>query len=281
MKIKCPVCSKVLSIPDTAAGKVVKCPCGKQLRAPGGAATTAAAAALPPAAGSTARSPATQQPAASQFDPGFFDELTDTDLQPVKAVSKPGRAEVRDHSTGAKLLNQYSPGASGGAKASRMPQQPIGELRLATPGSRILATLVDTALYMVAAAIGIGLSVALFAIFGSDNPQAEQTGVAMAAMVIYGGSIFLAYAYNVFMITKLGQTVGKRALGIRMVNKQTGVTASFTDGFLIRNLVFGFLTGIPLVGAFIAIADLVFLFLEGHETLHDKLAKTIVVKSPR
>lgn len=281
MKIKCPACSKVLSIPNTAAGKVVKCPCGKQLRAPGGATTTVAAAALPPAAGATARSPATQQPAASQFDPGFFDELTDTDLEPVKAVSKPGRAEVRDHSTGAKLLNQYSPGAAGGSKASRMPQQPIGELRLATPGSRILATLVDTALYMVAAAIGIGLSVALFAIFGSDNPQAEQTGVAMAAMVIYGGSIFLAYAYNVFMITKLGQTVGKRALGIRMVNKQTGVTASFTDGFLIRNLVFGFLTGIPLVGAFIAIADLVFLFLEGHETLHDKLAKTIVVKSPR
>lgn len=281
MKIKCPACSKVLSIPDTAAGKVVKCPCGKQLRAPAGNASPATAKAPGPATGSAATRPAGNRPAASQFDPGFFDELTDTDLEPVKAVSKPGRAEVRDHSTGAKLLNQYSPGASGGSKASRMPQQPIGEMRLATPGSRILATLVDTALYMVAAAIGIGLSVALIAIFGSGNPQAEQTGVTIAAMVIYGGSIFLAYAYNVFMITKLGQTVGKRALGIRMVNKQTGVTASFTDGFLIRNLVFGFLTGIPLVGAFIALADLVFLFLEGHETLHDKLAKTIVVKSPR
>jgi uncharacterized RDD family membrane protein YckC len=216
MKIKCPACSKVLTIPDTAAGKVVKCPCGKQLRAPGGSATAAA-----------------KRPAAAQFDAGFFDELTDTDLQPVKAVAKPGRAEVRDHSTGAKLLNQYSPGASGGAKASRMPQQPIGEMRLATPGSRILATLVDTAFYMVAAGIGIGLSVAVAAIFGGGQPQGERPGLAVAMMVIYGGSIFLAYVYNVFMIAKLGQTLGKRSMGIRMVNKETGVPASFLDGFLI------------------------------------------------
>ena len=34
MKIKCPSCQKVLNIPPEAAGKVVKCPCGKQLRAP-------------------------------------------------------------------------------------------------------------------------------------------------------------------------------------------------------------------------------------------------------
>ena len=34
MKIKCPACNAILNIPSEAAGKVVKCPCGKQLRAP-------------------------------------------------------------------------------------------------------------------------------------------------------------------------------------------------------------------------------------------------------
>ncbi|HBV66241.1 MAG TPA: hypothetical protein DEF45_24825 [Rhodopirellula sp.] len=34
MKIKCPACNTVLNIPAEAAGKIVKCPCGKQLRAP-------------------------------------------------------------------------------------------------------------------------------------------------------------------------------------------------------------------------------------------------------
>ena len=38
MKIKCPACNTVLSIPAEAAGKIVKCPCGKQLRAPAAAA---------------------------------------------------------------------------------------------------------------------------------------------------------------------------------------------------------------------------------------------------
>ena len=32
MKIKCPACNAILNMPAGAAGKVVKCPCGKQLR---------------------------------------------------------------------------------------------------------------------------------------------------------------------------------------------------------------------------------------------------------
>lgn len=62
MKIKCPACNAILNIPSEAAGKVVKCPCGKQLRAPAAAAgpggvtsPTASPTASPtPAAGGTA-----------------------------------------------------------------------------------------------------------------------------------------------------------------------------------------------------------------------------------
>ena len=32
MKITCPKCSKVLNIPDRLVGKLVKCPCGQQMR---------------------------------------------------------------------------------------------------------------------------------------------------------------------------------------------------------------------------------------------------------
>lgn len=66
MKIKCPACSKLLNIPDTAAGKVVKCPCGKQLRAPqpGGAAAPAAQPQRP--APQTAAAPIPAQPAQAQ-----------------------------------------------------------------------------------------------------------------------------------------------------------------------------------------------------------------------
>ena len=105
MKIKCPGCGSLLQIPETAAGKVVKCKCGKQLRAP--AAKTGAPAAKPaaPAAAAkpTAQRPAPQRPAAQRPAPqppaaaappalDLFDDLTETDLGSVKAVHTPGLA---------------------------------------------------------------------------------------------------------------------------------------------------------------------------------------------
>jgi ribosomal protein S27E len=99
MKIKCPGCGKVLSIPETAAGKLVKCPCGKQLRAPAGSKT---AATQKPATKKPAAKPATPRPAAAkpapqpaaaapQLDDDLFGELTDQDLAPVKSVYSPGK----------------------------------------------------------------------------------------------------------------------------------------------------------------------------------------------
>jgi len=41
MKIKCPACEAVLSISVDTAGKIVKCPCGRQLRVPAKLANTA------------------------------------------------------------------------------------------------------------------------------------------------------------------------------------------------------------------------------------------------
>ena len=109
MKIKCPSCGKVLSIPEAAAGKIVKCPCGKQLRAPGGAAAPAGAAAKAPGPKPASPKPAPQKPAsrpaakkaaarpaaaAPALDDELFGELTDKDLSPVKSVYSPGQQVV-------------------------------------------------------------------------------------------------------------------------------------------------------------------------------------------
>ncbi len=49
--------------------------------------------------------------AGSSFDPDIFDELTDKDLLPVSAVSRPGVARpVGTSTTGGKLLQQYASG---------------------------------------------------------------------------------------------------------------------------------------------------------------------------
>ncbi len=100
MKVKCPGCGKLLSIPDSAAGKVVKCSCGKQLRAPGGKPSggTPSGGTKPGGAKSGGKpAPAVGKPAASRpaaapaLDDELFGELTDQDLTPVKSVYSPGQ----------------------------------------------------------------------------------------------------------------------------------------------------------------------------------------------
>lgn len=115
MKIKCPGCASLLQIPDSAAGKVVKCKCGKQLRAPS---PKAAAPAAQPSAQTPAQPAPPSAAAPAPYDPfasttpaktgTIFDELTDTDLTPVKAVQIPGaKAKVAPPSANAsKLLNE-------------------------------------------------------------------------------------------------------------------------------------------------------------------------------
>ncbi|PAY18134.1 hypothetical protein CKO51_17935 [Rhodopirellula sp. SM50] len=120
MKIKCPGCASLLQIPDTAAGKVVKCKCGKQLRAPGGPAAASAQAKPPaqarPGASAATRAPAQSRPLATPAPAaaaGLFDELTETDLAPIKAVQIPG-AKVAVKAPGAnaaKMLNEAISGS--------------------------------------------------------------------------------------------------------------------------------------------------------------------------
>ncbi|WP_442507668.1 RDD family protein [Novipirellula sp. SH528] len=280
MKIKCPACSAVLNIPETAAGKVVKCPCGKQLRAPGGAAKPAAAAAARPAAAANPnRAPAPQRPAAKpagpsmgDFDPAMFDELTDDDLkQPVLPVSRPGVAPGPAPGGGGGSMNPYAIGA-GGAMPSR------GSGNLASVGKRIGGAMID-GIFNMSGFFAASLLIPLFA--PAARGAGEQAAAGMSLLLIlvlfFLGSI--PFIVNMVLISMSGQSLGKKMVKTRIVDKQTGVQVGFLHGVLIRNIGFGFITGIPVIGGFIGLADVIYLFSEGHETLHDKLAQTIVVEA--
>lgn len=262
MKIKCPACAKILTIPESAAGKVVKCPCGKQLRAPGSATSVSAdnstASTTPARSGQPASRP-TPGPAA--IDPGIFDDLTENDLQPVKAASNPYQTPL-------------------GASSSQA--NSAGSNVLAKPGIRIGAVLLDGLFYILLTIPGFVLSFGLFAamIVASGETSGDKTnlngGDVIAILILLLG-MFLPTVINAILISKSGQTIGKKMVGIRMVDQNTGQPAGFLQGFLLRSLVFQLITGLPAIGFLIALADIFFLFTEGHQTLHDRLAKTRVV----
>lgn len=282
MKIKCPSCQSLLNIPDSAAGKVVKCPCGKQLRAPGGAPAAAAPDSIKRPAGAPPARPMTgvaTRPASRAagndhgFDAAMFDELTSDDLAPVRSVSNPSSVSMAGGSsaTGNKLRQQYGSSSAGGGYAASASN------RVAGVGKRIGGAVVDGIFVMIGFAVGIGLSVASVAILGPPAEDADPFATVGFWVILVGAAI--PTIINYVLVSKSGQTLGKKMVGTVIVDKDSGVPVGFGQGIFKRSMVFGFITGIPIVGPLIALVDIGFLFTEEHQTLHDRLANTLVVEA--
>lgn len=182
MKIKCPGCATLLQIPETAAGKVVKCKCGKQLRAPAAKAGTTAAKTSAPAAQPASRPPAAakpaakrppqprpaapKQPAAAAPPPAdLFDDLTETDLGAVKAVHTPGLANPYQAAASAGNTGHYMSDADAEGAGDLGPR-PIPLILVAV--HNILATLAYGALTV--------LMVGMLGLLAAASTTAEAEG---------------------------------------------------------------------------------------------------------
>lgn len=88
--------------------------------------------------------------------------------------------------------------------------------------------------------------------------------------------IIIMLAIQAFFLVKSGQSLGKKLLKIKIVDAETGAQVSLTRVFLLRSVVFIILNFIPI--PFVTIVDHLFGLNKKRQTLHDKLAKTKVVK---
>jgi uncharacterized RDD family membrane protein YckC len=85
----------------------------------------------------------------------------------------------------------------------------------------------------------------------------------------------IAWAWiTILLVARYGQTMGKRLLEIRVV-RSDGSQASLGRVFWLRNVVNWLLSVIPLYG----IVDLLFIFGQRRQCIHDLIADTIVVKA--
>lgn len=136
---------------------------------------------------------------------------------------------------------------------------------IADPARRILARAIEAALPSVGVLVSLAGGLA-----GSRT------------LVLAGGGLFLALwlgvlVANGWLVTARGQTIGKGWLGLRIV-RPDGSAPGFVRGFLLRELAFGLLTGIPVLGQLLALADAALLLAgERRRSLHDVLADTLVV----
>src|SRR5262249_485022 len=136
-------------------------------------------------------------------------------------------------------------------------------------GASLLDGLIAGAMFYLPFLLGVLVAVP---VSGGDGEISRSVGTAIGFLLGLGG--FLAWCWLTYTYVKAnGQSIGKKMLGIKVVRRD-GSPASVGRIFWLRNFVNGLLGLIPLYG----FIDLLFIFAESRQCIHDKLADTIVVR---
>jgi uncharacterized RDD family membrane protein YckC len=104
--------------------------------------------------------------------------------------------------------------------------------------------------------------------FNTDTPF----GLAVIVVTIVG---FVAWLWiTVKFMHRNGQSIAKKILAIKVIRRD-GSPISISRLFWLRNVLNGMISVIPLYG----LIDVLFIFGDSRECLHDKIADTTVVKA--
>lgn len=136
---------------------------------------------------------------------------------------------------------------------------------LASPWTRLGAVILNGLILMATIVpglilIGVGEDV--------NSDLFEGLGV-LLIMGCMGGLV----VYQTILLSRDGQSLGKRILNLRIVDANDDSNPGFARVILLRYGLMQVLSLIP----FVSLVDALMVFTEEHRTLHDRLAGTIVV----
>lgn len=142
---------------------------------------------------------------------------------------------------------------------------------LASRWARLGASLIDSIIMMIVLVPVMYLTGGFDGIMEGVKPGFVYS----LGMGLLGFVVFFAVNYK-FLVTS-GQTVGKKVLEIKIVDLNGNVPL-FQSQLLIRYAVYLLPGQIPVVGQFISIINILFIFGKEKRCIHDLIAKTKVVK---
>ncbi len=138
-------------------------------------------------------------------------------------------------------------------------------------GTRLVAAFLDAIIFSLMVYVPLYAAGA----FGSvADPEAAVESASVAALLLAAVG-FVAYcALTIMLMRRNGQSMGKKIVGIKVV-RSDGSPASLARLIWLRNVVNWLISLIPLY----FLIDILFIFGEPRQCLHDKLADTIVIKA--
>jgi uncharacterized RDD family membrane protein YckC len=150
------------------------------------------------------------------------------------------------------------------------------ELEPASRWVRLGAILLDTFIGCLLLLPGFGLLAAAGVFTHADQPN---TPLLIAGFAVTGLAFLVLLGIQIYLLTTRGQTIGKKLLGIKIVNFDDETNPGFVKAFLLRAFVNGLIGSIPMIGMVYSLVDICFIFREDRRCLHDLLAGTKVVKA--
>lgn len=141
-------------------------------------------------------------------------------------------------------------------------------MELAERQTRLWAALIDRVIILP-----IVLGAGFFLPFATRG-GGSIVGVLCAVLLFCGVG-----GYQLWLLHKDGQTIGKRMMGIKIVLTKDLSNRGFVVNVLMRGLVPWVITMIPGLGILFAIADPAFIFRDDRLCLHDRIAGTCVIKA--
>lgn len=157
--------------------------------------------------------------------------------------------------------------------------------QLASISSRVFAVITDQALALlciVPLLSGLNYDMdKLLNVFKNPAVFNQLTESVPTHLALMSASLLLALFFvQIFMLIKRGQTIGKLITGVRILDTDSKKLPSVTNIVLMRTVLTNLAYNIPNIGPVILIVDFVMMITnKTHRSLHDKVAKTIVVKA--
>jgi uncharacterized RDD family membrane protein YckC len=175
----------------------------------------------------------------------------------------------------------YAPVVAAGAQLVELPG--VGVVKIATIGQRFLARLIDSVLYLVLflilLAVGAaGLSTSTRQVCDSNGFCQDETTSAGVGGFLLAMGLFAVFAllYEWLMIGLKGQTLGKMAMGVKVLRQEDGQIPGLGKAFVREIVVWGASALCSLLGLLMYIS--VFFDNSGrNQTWYDRAATTQVI----
>jgi uncharacterized RDD family membrane protein YckC len=148
----------------------------------------------------------------------------------------------------------------------------MDSLELASRWSRLAAVFID-------GIIGMIVAIPFWLMTGTWEYISKGQELPLT-YALYGGVYgFIGFVLvHYYFLNQNGQTIGKKALGIKIVNMEDGLTGA-SHLILKRYLPMSAVSLIPILGSILMLIDTLFIFRKDKRCVHDFIAGTRVVKN--